>query len=57
MHISPGVTLCGNVKVGEGSFIGASSTVIQNVKIGKNCGLGPSFKMCQIIHIYLQRKI
>lgn len=35
VHISPHATLCGNVHVGEGSWIGAGSTVIQGVKIGR----------------------
>lgn len=37
VHLSPGVTLCGNVEVGEGSHIGAGATVIQGVRIGCNC--------------------
>lgn len=35
MHISPHSTLCGNVHVGEGSWIGAGTTVLPGVKIGK----------------------
>jgi len=35
VHIAPRSTLCGNVKVGEGSFIGAGTVVIPNVRIGK----------------------
>lgn len=35
VHISPHCTLCGNVQVGEGSWIGAGSTIIPGVKIGK----------------------
>lgn len=35
VHISPHSTLCGNVHVGEGSWIGASSTIIPGVHIGK----------------------
>ena len=35
VHISPHSTLCGNVHVGEGSWIGAGSTVIPGVKIGR----------------------
>ena len=34
-HISPQATLCGNVHVGEGAWIGAASVVIPGVKIGK----------------------
>lgn len=40
VHISPSVTLCGNVFVGEGTHIGAGSTVIPNIKIGKWCVIG-----------------
>lgn len=35
VHISPHCTLCGNVQVGEGTWIGAGSTIISGVKIGK----------------------
>lgn len=35
VHISPHCTLCGNVEVGEGSWIGAGSVIIPGVKIGK----------------------
>jgi sugar O-acyltransferase (sialic acid O-acetyltransferase NeuD family) len=35
VHIAPGSTLCGNIQIGEGSFIGAGSTVMQGIKIGK----------------------
>lgn len=40
VHISPHSTLCGNVSVGEGSWIGAGTTVIPGVKIGKWCVVG-----------------
>lgn len=33
-HIAPGVTLCGNVKVGEGTLVGAGSVVTPGVVIG-----------------------
>lgn len=39
-HIAPQVTLCGNVQVGEGTLIGAGSTVIPGIKIGKWCTIG-----------------
>jgi sugar O-acyltransferase (sialic acid O-acetyltransferase NeuD family) len=35
VHISPHTTLCGNVSVGEGSWIGAGATIIQGIKIGR----------------------
>ena len=34
-HISPHATLCGNVCVGEGTWIGAGATIIPGVRIGK----------------------
>lgn len=40
VHISPHATLCGNVHVGEGSWIGAAATVIPGVRIGKWCTVG-----------------
>jgi sugar O-acyltransferase (sialic acid O-acetyltransferase NeuD family) len=35
VHISPHATLCGNVTIGEGSWIGAGTVVIPGVKIGR----------------------
>ena len=35
VHISPHSTLCGNVHVGEGCWIGACTTVLPGVKVGK----------------------
>lgn len=35
VHISPGAVLCGNVSVGEGTWIGAGATIVPGVKIGK----------------------
>lgn len=35
VHISPHATLCGNVHVGEGSWIAAGTVVLPGVKIGK----------------------
>jgi len=40
VEIGPGTVLCGNVMVGENSWVGANSTVRQNIKIGKNCIIG-----------------
>lgn len=34
-HISPHATLCGNVHVGEGSWVGAGSVVIPGITIGR----------------------
>lgn len=36
VHLSPHSTLCGNVTVGESSWVGAGATVIQGVTIGPN---------------------
>ncbi len=40
VHIAPGVNLCGGVEVGEGTLIGAGSTVIPGIKIGQWCIIG-----------------
>jgi sugar O-acyltransferase (sialic acid O-acetyltransferase NeuD family) len=40
VHVSPNATLCGNVKVGEGTQIGAAAVVIPNITIGKWCVIG-----------------
>ncbi len=40
VHIAPHATLCGNVTVGEGSWIGANATVIQGIKIGRWVTIG-----------------
>lgn len=34
-HISPNSTLCGNVHIGEGTWIGAGSIILPGVKVGK----------------------
>lgn len=40
VHISPHVTLCGGVHVGEGTHVGAGATIIQNKKIGNWAVIG-----------------
>lgn len=40
VHISPGVHLAGNVKVGELSHIGIGASVVQGVRIGKGVIIG-----------------
>lgn len=40
VHIAPGSTLCGNVKVGELTFVGAGTTVKNGITIGKNVTIG-----------------
>lgn len=39
-HISVGSVLCGGVRVGEASLVGANATVIQGTKIGNRCIIG-----------------
>lgn len=36
VHIAPGATLCGTVRVGRNTFICSGTTVIPNLTIGKN---------------------
>ena len=38
--VGPNATLCGGVKIGEGSFIGAGTVILPYIKIGKNCMIG-----------------
>lgn len=40
VHIAPHCTLCGGVEVGEGTWVGAGTTVIQGIRIGRNCYIG-----------------
>lgn len=40
VHIAPHCTLCGEVEVGEGTWVGAGTTIIQGVHVGKNCFIG-----------------
>jgi sugar O-acyltransferase (sialic acid O-acetyltransferase NeuD family) len=40
VHICPGVHLGGNVSVGDGSWLGIGSQVIQGIKIGNNVMVG-----------------
>ena len=39
-HVAVGSILCGNVQVGEESFIGANATIIQGKLIGNKCVIG-----------------
>lgn len=50
VHVSPHATLCGNVKVGEGSWIGAGSPIIPGIKIGKWCVIGAGSVVVRDIH-------
>lgn len=40
VHLSPGVHLAGTVRIGQGSWLGAGSVVINNVTICDNCTIG-----------------
>jgi sugar O-acyltransferase (sialic acid O-acetyltransferase NeuD family) len=40
VHIAPGVTVSGNVSVGENTHIGSGAVIIQGVKIDSNCLIG-----------------
>lgn len=40
VHLAPGVTLSGNVRIGERSHLGTGAVVIQGVRIGKRCMVG-----------------
>ncbi len=40
VHIAPGCHLCGGVSVGQGSLLGAGSTVTPGVRIGRNVIVG-----------------
>lgn len=40
VHIAPGATLCGTVKIGYGSFVCAGATIIPNMTIGHNVIVG-----------------
>lgn len=39
-HIAPGAVLCGNVRVGRSSFVGANAVVRQGISIGNNVMIG-----------------
>lgn len=40
VHIAPGATLCGCVRVGENTLIGAGSVVLPRIRIGANIVIG-----------------
>jgi acetyltransferase EpsM len=40
VHVGPGAHLCGGVRVGEGTLIGAGAIVIPNISIGSWCTVG-----------------
>ena len=49
MHLSPHSTLCGNVTVGEGAWIGAGSVILPGIKIGKWSIVGAGSVVCKDI--------
>lgn len=40
VHIAPGATLSGGVRIGRGTHVGVGATVIQGVTIGESCTIG-----------------
>lgn len=40
VHIAPGAVLCGNVRIGRGTFVGANSVIRQGITIGQNVTIG-----------------
>ena len=66
--ICSGVTICGKVTIGELTFIGANSTIIQHINIGKNCIVGDgtviiknvtvrNLKTCNFLIAYAKAKM
>lgn len=39
-NVSPNAVICGEVKIGKKTFIGANATIIQCIEIGNNCIIG-----------------
>jgi len=37
VHVAPGCRLCGNVRVGRGTLLGAGTIVVPGVRIGRDC--------------------
>ncbi len=52
VHLSPNVTLCANVKIGEGVHIGAGATILPNMNVGKNCVIGAGAVITQNLPDY-----
>nr|NIO43871.1 serine acetyltransferase [Burkholderiales bacterium] len=40
VHIAPGVRLCGNVSVGQGTLLGVGSVVLPGIRIGRKAIIG-----------------
>jgi sugar O-acyltransferase (sialic acid O-acetyltransferase NeuD family) len=39
-HIAPNAVLCGNVKIGHGTFVGANAVIRQGITVGNNVIIG-----------------
>lgn len=52
--LAPRVTLCGNVEVGTGSYIGVSSTVKQGLNIGNEVMVGAGAVVVEDVDNYLK---
>jgi sugar O-acyltransferase (sialic acid O-acetyltransferase NeuD family) len=39
-HIAPGAVLCGNVRIGAGTFVGANAVIKQGITVGRNVTIG-----------------
>jgi acetyltransferase-like isoleucine patch superfamily enzyme len=37
VHIAPGVTLSGNVGIGDRTHVGTAAIIIQSVRVGEDC--------------------
>lgn len=51
VHISPGVNLAGNVSIGERSWIGIGSTVINNISVASDVQFGGSALVVKDIEV------
>lgn len=50
VHIAPGAVLCGNVSVGEESFVGANSVIRQNTTINDGIVIGAGSVVTLSVH-------
>ena len=49
VHIAPKATLCGGVRVGNGSLIGAGATILPNIILGDNVQVGAGAVVNKIV--------
>jgi sugar O-acyltransferase (sialic acid O-acetyltransferase NeuD family) len=49
VHLAPNVTVCGGVKIGKGTLIGAGSVILPNISIGHNVIVGAGSVVTQNI--------